>query len=133
MQWRNLLPGREDRDVRILASITDERYVNVLPLFVVKKFNWAACVCLDAVLGCANVLPTINVNCETCSRTPTEAELESTLECVRGDHKCSSGITVRISGPARDALISKPTRPPAPLHAIVLALYIWINLQLPLR
>ncbi len=29
--------------------------------------------------------------------------------------------TLRISGPARDALISKPTRPPAPLHAIVLA------------
>jgi hypothetical protein len=27
--------------------------------------------------------------------------------------------TTRISGPARDALISNPTRPPASLHAIV--------------
>ncbi len=31
----------------------------------------------------------------------------------------SEGITLRISGPARYALISKPTRPPAPLHAVV--------------
>ena len=30
--------------------------------------------------------------------------------------------TLRISGPARDALISKPARPPAPLHAIVICL-----------
>ena len=30
------------------------------------------------------------------------------------------GRTLRISGPARLMLISKPTRPPAPLHAIVL-------------
>ena len=28
--------------------------------------------------------------------------------------------TSRISGPARDALTSKPTRPPAPLHAVVI-------------
>ena len=33
--------------------------------------------------------------------------------------------TLRISGPARYALISKPTRPPAPLHAIV----IWPELR----
>jgi hypothetical protein len=29
--------------------------------------------------------------------------------------------TTRINGPALNALISKPTRPPAPLHAIVLS------------
>ena len=28
--------------------------------------------------------------------------------------------TTRISGPARNALTSKPTRPPAPLHAMVM-------------
>lgn len=30
------------------------------------------------------------------------------------------GPTFRISGPAQDALISKPARPPAPLHAMVM-------------
>ncbi|MBC7966707.1 MAG: hypothetical protein H7Z17_12385 [Fuerstia sp.] len=33
-------------------------------------------------------------------------------------------LTTRISGPARNALISKPTRPSAPLHAMFARLFI---------